>query len=73
MRKPRHYAASRPRLYSTRRDIPGVRPRPYIAVFADVAVQLSNLPLRNSNRIPVPDANSLVCGAANALMNIAAP
>jgi hypothetical protein len=47
--------------------------RQYIAGFTGVAVTFSNLPLRNSNRISVPDANSLVCGAANALMNIAAP
>jgi len=47
--------------------------RQHIAVFTDVAVTLSNLSLRNSNRIAVRDANSLACGAANALMNIAAP
>ena len=76
-------ATSRPSIMMLRHSLRGAQAaidaghpreaRDHIAVFTDVAVQLSNLPLRNSNRIPVPDANSLVCGAANALMNIAAP
>jgi hypothetical protein len=47
--------------------------RQHMALFTLNAVTLSSLPLRNPHRIPVPASNSLVCGAANVLINIAAP
>jgi len=47
--------------------------RQKIALFTEHAVTLSSLGPQNPNRIQAPAANSLACGGANVLMNIAAP
>jgi hypothetical protein len=47
--------------------------RRWIGTFIQQAVNRSNLPTTNLNRLEFTQANGLTCGAANVLLNIAAP
>jgi hypothetical protein len=47
--------------------------RRWIGTFIQQSVNRSNLPTTNPNRLEFAQANSLTCGAANVLLNVAPP